>query len=663
MRPNRIQYLSAAVLVAIGLAGASVAASASSPGEASNSPPPVEQVAQALAGPGVRSVIVFVSDRGKEHAATAGTSRPSADQRFRIGSVTKTFTATIVLQLVEEGKLRLESTLEDHVPGVVPRGDEITVRQLLAHRSGLANVTAFPAWMKQAERSSSTRPLGTLRFAGSHPLEFDPGSEYRYSNTNYIALGLVIEKASGHTYAQELERRILKPLGLDRTELPKTWRLPDHDDAGYNPNLPWAAGAIVSNAQDISRFYAALLSGRVLSRASLATMKGPPVAAGGGVATGLGIFPFPSPCGRTWGHQGFIVDYATSVSASAKGDRVAVVSVRGQSRPPDMIALLCGKSAAPRYVEPATVRAPSWSPDGRRIVFLSRRDGDKELYIVNADGSGQRRLTRDAMYLTIPAWSPDGRKIVFEGRPCCGVYVVNADGSGQRRLARNGHAPAWSPDGRRIAFFSDNKIYLMNADGSEHRALTRRQAEPRDLVWSPDGRKFAFLQKRGCGPGCYDIYVVNSDGSGLRNLTAKLASLGPVFGPHDPAWSPDGKKIAFVRLNASLGDPIYVVNADGGGLRNLTPKPVGASAAPAWSPDGRKLTFVSYRNGNSEVYVMNANGSGQRSLTRNPAFDGDPAWSPDGRKIAFVSHRDDSYGVYVMNADGSGQRKLAQRSP
>ena len=498
MRPNRIQYLSAAVLVAIGLAGASGAASAPSPGEASNSPPPVEQVAQALAGPGVRSVIVFVSDRGKEHAATAGTSQPSADQRFRIGSVTKTFTATIVLQLVEEGKLRLESTLEDHVPGVVPRGDEITVRQLLEHRSGLANVTEFPAWMKQAERSSSTRPLGTLRFAGSHPLEFDPGSRYRYSNTNYIALGLVIEKVSGHTYARELERRILNPLGLDRTELPKTWRLPDLDDAGYNPNLPWAAGAIVSNAQDISRFYAALLSGRVLSRASLATMKGPPVAAGGGVATGLGIFPFPSPCGRAWGHQGFIVDYATSVSASAEGDRVAVVSVRGQSRPPDMVALLCGKSAAPRYVEPATARAPSWSPDGRRIVFLSRRDGDKELYIVSADGSGQRRLTRDARFFVTPAWSPDGRKIAFEGGPY-GVYVVNADGSGQRRLARNGHAPAWSPDGRTLAFFSDNKIYLMNADGSEHRPLTRPQAEPRDLAWSPDGRKLAFLQKRGCG--------------------------------------------------------------------------------------------------------------------------------------------------------------------
>ena len=159
---------------------------------------------------------------------------------------------------------------------------------------------------------------------------------------------------------------------------------------------------------------------------------------------------------------------------------------------------------------------------------------------------------------------------------------------------------------------------------------------------------------------------MNSDGSGLRNLTSKLAAGGrPGAGPaSDPAWSPDGRTHRVrAGLNASAGEPIYVVKADGSGLRNLTPKPVGAYTAPAWSPDGRKLAFVSDRDGNSEVYVMNANGSGQRNLTRNPAFDADPAWSPDGRKIAFVSNRDGNYGVYVMNADGSGQRRVGATQP
>ena len=154
------------------------------------------------------------------------------------------------------------------------------------------------------------------------------------------------------------------------------------------------------------------------------------------------------------------------------------------------------------------VQSPVWSPDGQRIAFLSRRDGNKELYVVSADGSGQRRLTRDARYPATPAWSPDGRKIAFEsGRDgTTGVYVVNADGSGQRRLARNGDAPAWSPDGRTIAFFSDAKIYLMNADGSEHRPLTKPadgRGGRRSLAWSPDGRKLAFLGDGGCGHFCF----------------------------------------------------------------------------------------------------------------------------------------------------------------
>jgi len=311
-------------------------------------PPPVEQVARQLGRAGAASVIVFVSDHGREYVATAGIRRPSADQRFRVGSVTKTFTATIVLQLAAEGRLRLSDTLERYLPGVVPDGKRITIRQLLNHRSGLANVTDYTLWLERASGSPSTRPIDVLRFAASHPLTFPPGSHWRYSNTNYVALGLVIEKATGHVYRQELEQRILEPLGLESTELPRTRLLPDLDDEGENPNVPWAAGAMVSNAQDLARFFSALLSGRILSEDSLAQMKQTVVVDPGASGDGLGIFSTELPCGRFWGHDGGILDYGTIVKASEDGNRVAVISAHGgapSGPPPDETALLCPSDA------------------------------------------------------------------------------------------------------------------------------------------------------------------------------------------------------------------------------------------------------------------------------------------------------------------------------
>jgi D-alanyl-D-alanine carboxypeptidase len=299
-------------------------------------------VVQQIARAGGASVIVFVSDDGREYVATAGTRRPNADKRFRIGSVSKTFTATIALQLVAEGRLRLGDTLERYLPGVVPKGDKITIRQLLNHRSGLWNITDHTLWLDRARRSPPTRPIDTLRFAASHPLTFPPGSQWRYSNTNYIALGLAIEKTTGRPYRQELEQRILEPLGLESTELPNTRLLPDLDDEGENPNIPWPAGAMTSNAHDLSRFFAARLSGRILSEDSLAEIKETVVVDPGASANGLGIFSSELPCGRFWGHDGGILDYGTIVKASEDGNRVAVISAQAPSGlPPNETALLC----------------------------------------------------------------------------------------------------------------------------------------------------------------------------------------------------------------------------------------------------------------------------------------------------------------------------------
>jgi Tol biopolymer transport system component len=161
----------------------------------------------------------------------------------------------------------------------------------------------------------------------------------------------------------------------------------------------------------------------------------------------------------------------------------------------------------------------------------------------------------------------------------------------------------------------------MNPDGTEHRRLTRGpKGRKASLVWSPDGRKLAFLSDGDHGDFQFDLYVMNAEGSGLRRLTRNPAS----------------------------------------------------DSAPAWSPSGRKIAFVSNRDGTYEVYVMNADGSGQLALGARTvgirgalgdvvAPDDAPAWSPDGRKIAFVSNRDGTHEVYVMNADSGGQRRLMHR--
>jgi TolB protein len=248
---------------------------------------------------------------------------------------------------------------------------------------------------------------------------------------------------------------------------------------------------------------------------------------------------------------------------------------------------------------------------------------------------------------------------------------MNADGSGQQRLTRNGGSddgPAWSPDGQRIAYVSyrnsDDRrhIYVMNADGSDKRQLSHPLGlwHDWDPAWSPDGGRIAFTRSRGswskrCTSSCDDVYVMNADGSAPRNLTPGVAS------GQTPVWSPDGRTIAFQSDPDRDGNSeVYLVNADGSGQRRLTRTPADESwswSPPAWSPDGRRIAFASQ----SGIYVMNADGTRQRRLTEGS----EPVWSPDGRTIVFQSAYPLGLGVgsgiYVVNTDGSGQRQLTHR--
>jgi D-alanyl-D-alanine carboxypeptidase len=309
----------------------------------SSAAPPVASVARQLVKLGARNAIVLDVDRGRSFVGAAGKQRPSATTRFRIASVTKTFTAVLVLQLVAEKKLRLDETLERFLPGVVPAGRKITIRDLLRHQSGLSDAGSDAAYAK-ADHSPTFRPIDALRYEGSRPLLFQPGTQWGYSNTNYLALGLIVEKVTGHTYADELSKRILRPLELNATTVATTRRpVGAQGDPGVNPKLLFGSGSIVSNAYDLARFFGALLAGRLVPKPLLAQMKHAiPIADPDWSGDGLGLFESSLPCGHFWGHRGWLFDYQTLVEASPNGKQVAVIAYRSPDpRLIDTLSLLC----------------------------------------------------------------------------------------------------------------------------------------------------------------------------------------------------------------------------------------------------------------------------------------------------------------------------------
>ncbi len=285
------------------------------------------------------------------HAELGGAQPVPRQGRFRIGSITKSFTATVLLQLAAEGAVGLDDPVARYLPGLVPDGQHITLRELLNHTSGIADylddTTTYPtAGRPFLEKVRfHTFPAEQLARSGlALPRYFPPDKGWHYSNTNYVLAALVIEKVTGRSWQDEITRRIVRPLRLHDTTVPyRDTHIPGSHAHGYtevdgravditrmNPSVAGPAGAMVSTTGDLDRFYAALLDGRLLPATWLAEMKKTVPVPGDAAdeADGLGIDSFQLTCGVTvWGHDGGIVGYGSKSLHSADGRQGITLSV------------------------------------------------------------------------------------------------------------------------------------------------------------------------------------------------------------------------------------------------------------------------------------------------------------------------------------------------
>ncbi|GID28702.1 serine hydrolase domain-containing protein [Paractinoplanes brasiliensis] len=305
--------------------------------------------------PGASASVRQADGRVRHYAAGAGNLRTGkkmpADARVRIASNTKMFTATVVLQLVGEGKVELDEPVETYLPGLVRGaggidGRKITVRQLLQQTSGLPDYDdeLFTDFLNALH--TYYEPHDLLKVAFARAPESKPGEKFVYSNTNYILAGLIVQKVTGRPVGEQITKRIIEPLGLRHTYWPADGEttIRGAHPRGYFPavggNPPvdisesessagWAAGALVGTPSDINTFLAGLLGGKLLKPAELAEMKKTVDAPGfdtvGGSRYGLGLATFKLTCGGfAWTHGGIAPGYVTYVGIAPSGKAASI---------------------------------------------------------------------------------------------------------------------------------------------------------------------------------------------------------------------------------------------------------------------------------------------------------------------------------------------------
>jgi Tol biopolymer transport system component len=266
------------------------------------------------------------------------------------------------------------------------------------------------------------------------------------------------------------------------------------------------------------------------------------------------------------------------------------------------------------------------------VLLQTNRDGNREIYAMQANGSGLVNLTQSPFDDVSPAWSSSGTKIAFATNRDGNfeIYVMDADGSDPVRLTTDPWAdldPTWSPDGARIAFVSNRvdrqeDIYVMDADGSDQVRLTTATKPDLWPDWSPDGTSIVFASARGPGQA--------------------------------PA---SGRAAMPLPISPPLQTELFHMAPDGSGQAQLTSTP-GSNQLPAWSANGSLIAFSSTRDGNQEIYLMNGDGTGQRRVTNAGASDWSPAWSPKGDRLVFASDRNLFVELFSVTVNGGGLVQL-----
>jgi CubicO group peptidase (beta-lactamase class C family) len=555
--------------------------------------------------PGAQAAVVFAD--GSLWTGAAGISTADLPMKpellMAIGSITKVYTAALMLDLADDGILSLDDPLATWVPEA--NADGVTIRQLLLHTSGIASDDpGLPAVCR-------------------------PGTCLSYSNSGYGYLGSVIERATGTSYARTLRERILAPLGLATTFFPRQEVVDGEPAVGHQddeealaidaatkadePAMRGASGGIVGTAADTARFAHALMDGSLVSESGLDALLDFKATQGlpgsDDCAAAAMVYRRGGEFGESWNHGGSTGYFRSWVEHYPRYNVTLAVNLNSDAIPIGVADQLAGEALAAAPV----------------VVGSRDRGGQCETDLAVLDGDGSvRTVTRARGFDGMPSWSPDGTSLVWVGNHDGRNDVYAGDLLGSRVIQLTDDAAQdvfarWSPDGTAIAFSSDrdgdHEIYLMAPDGTDVRQLTRNDADDWLSAWSPDGSQIAYVSAE----GRQHVRVMAADGREDRRLA------GAVDDPWWPTWSPDGKRIAYESRGV-----IYIVPVQGGDPIRLPIPQIRVTRFPSWAP-GTDIAFSS----DGDLYATVHDGTNLRRLTETSTRESTPAWSPDGSALAF----------------------------